>query len=102
MHNDTTPAMKPGDAIRFRFGCTDTELFGTLANFTTDQQGRPAALIRVAGFPNWIHREPLDNVEPAPVYPSLLHRLAGITEPACNGQCLQGRACTCCRAGVSS
>jgi hypothetical protein len=92
--------MQPGDAVRFRFGCTETELFGTLANLTTDQQGKPAALIRVAGFPNWLHREPLENIEPVPVYPSLLHRLAG--QSACNGNCLQGRTCVCSRAGVSS
>ncbi len=58
-------AFQPGDQVRFTFGCTDTELFGTLANLCRDRAGRPAALIRVAGFPTWKHVEPLENVKPA-------------------------------------
>lgn len=98
---DTT-TLKPGDTVRFTFGCTDTELFGTLRRFTKDRQGRPAALIGVAGFPDWSHVEPLESLRPTKLENNLCSWLtarrllaAPIPAQACNGNCSQGHTCTC-------
>ena len=102
IHMTQITKLKPGDTVRFTFGCTDTELFGTLRRFTTDRSGRPAALIGVAGFPDWLHVEPLESVSLAEVGRGLARLLFGAVPSSCTANCNQGRACTCEREEVAA
>lgn len=71
-----TTTIQPGNRVRFRFGCTDVDLFGTVQRLCIDRQGRAAAVINVEGFPTWRHVEPLADVHPAP-RPAFLARISG-------------------------
>ncbi len=95
MQSTTPDNAKPGDAVRFAFPAAGgSEFFGTCEGHT-NHQGKPAMLIRVAGFPAWVHTAPLDLVEPAPQVPTLYERVRAIFASDCNGNCRQGRSCTC-------
>jgi hypothetical protein len=111
MQSTTTTDTKPGDAVRFAYPNTGAEFFGTCEGHTV-HQGKPAMLIRVAGFPAWIHTAPLDLVEPAPNVPTLYQTAKRFFSGAgsvcgatckgfvcactgCTGNCDQGRNCTC-------
>lgn len=95
MQSTTSTDAKPGDAVRFAFPAAGgAEFFGTCEGHT-EHQGRPAMLIRVAGFPAWIHTAPIDLVEPAPQVPTLYQRVVSMFTRDCTGNCNQGRNCTC-------
>ena len=64
-----------GDRVAFRFGCTAERLEGTVTRIGHDKQGRPAAWVQVAGFPSWVHLEPLADLERIPPAVTLLQRL---------------------------
>jgi len=54
--------MKPGYTVYFTCGRNPNGYHGTVTSLTTDEQGRPAAWVRVAGFPAWVHLQALDEL----------------------------------------